>query len=100
VVLDEPNASLDADGEKSLGRAIQTLRRNGSIVIVISHRPSALAFLNMAMVLYEGRAIAFGPREEIFARIRTEAARPAPGPQPAAARNAQPVRRAVVAGSA
>jgi ATP-binding cassette, subfamily C, bacterial PrsD len=94
VVLDEPNASLDADGEKSLGRAIQTLRRNGSIVIVISHRPSALAFLNMAMVLYEGRAIAFGPREEIFARIRTEAARPA------AARNAQPARRAVVAGSA
>src|SRR4051794_15971662 len=48
VVLDEPNANLDADGENSLGQAIETLRSNGSIVIVISHRPSALAVLNMA----------------------------------------------------
>jgi ATP-binding cassette, subfamily C, bacterial PrsD len=70
VVLDEPNANLDADGENALGRAIEALRRNKCIVIVISHRPSALAVLDMAMVLYEGKAIAFGPREEIFARVR------------------------------
>ena len=70
VVLDEPNANLDADGENALHRAIDILRRNQSIVIVISHRPSALAALNMAMLLYEGKAIAFGPREEIFARVR------------------------------
>ena len=69
VVLDEPNANLDADGENALTRAIQILRQNRSIVIVISHRPSALAALNMAMVLYEGKAIAFGPCEEIFARV-------------------------------
>jgi PrtD family type I secretion system ABC transporter len=69
VVLDEPNANLDTDGENSLSRAIETLRGNGSIVIVISHRPSALSVLNMAMVLYEGRAIAFGPSEEVFARV-------------------------------
>jgi PrtD family type I secretion system ABC transporter len=95
VVLDEPNANLDADGENSLGRAIETLRSNGSIVIVISHRPSALAVLNMAMVLYEGKAIAFGPCEEIFARIR-ETGRPVPAARAAAARTAPPVRRAAV----
>jgi ATP-binding cassette subfamily C protein PrsD len=100
VVLDEPNANLDADGENSLGRAIQTLRRNGSIVIVISHRPSALAVLNMAMVLYEGKAIAFGPCDEIFARIRSQTARPGSGARPATARKAQPERRAAVAESA
>ncbi len=99
VVLDEPNANLDADGENALGRAIQTLRGSGSIVIVVSHRPSALAALNMAMVLYEGRAIAFGPREEIFARIRTEAGRPAPAAQAASARSAHSVRRPAVAES-
>jgi len=71
VVLDEPNANLDADGENALGRAIAILRRNNSIVIVISHRPSALAALDMAMVLYEGNAIAFGSREELFARVRS-----------------------------
>ena len=42
VVLDEPNANLDADGENALTRAIEILRQNQSIVVVISHRPSAL----------------------------------------------------------
>jgi ATP-binding cassette, subfamily C, bacterial PrsD len=79
IVLDEPNANLDADGENALSRAIERMRRNECIVIVISHRPSALSALNMAMVLYEGKAIAFGPREEIFARVRnTSAKAPAP----------------------
>lgn len=79
IVLDEPNANLDADGENALSLAIERMRRNGCIVIVISHRPSALAALNTAMVLYEGKAIAFGPREEIFARVRNGAARTAVG---------------------
>jgi len=106
VVLDEPNANLDADGENALSRAIHILRHNKSIVVVISHRPSALAALNMAMVLYEGKSIAFGASEEIFSRVRAgaqpaSAAHPAavtqqPGPPP----NAKTaVRRAAVAGS-
>src|SRR5689334_15407416 len=69
IVLDEPNANLDAEGENALGRAIQILRKNESIVIVVSHRPNALALLDMALVLYDGRAIAFGPSREIFARV-------------------------------
>src|SRR5215813_8464641 len=77
-VLDEPNANLDAEGENALSRAILTLRQNKSIVIVISHRPNAIATLNMAMVLYEGKSIAFGSCEEIFARVRGS-------PRPAAA---------------
>jgi ABC-type protease/lipase transport system fused ATPase/permease subunit len=79
IVLDEPNANLDADGETALSRAIETLRRGQRIVIVVSHRPSALASLNMAMVLYEGRTLAFGPREETFAQVARAAARRAPG---------------------
>ena len=92
IVLDEPNANLDADGENALCRAIQIMRHNKSIVIVISHRPSALAALNMAMVLYEGKAIAFGSCQEIFARVGGSAGRPAPAPQsiPNAKTMAQP----------
>jgi ATP-binding cassette, subfamily C, type I secretion system permease/ATPase len=74
VVLDEPNANLDADGENALVSAIETLRCEQTIVIVISHRPNALAALNMTMVLYGGRSIAFGPREEVFARVGRSAA--------------------------
>lgn len=69
VVLDEPNANLDTEGEQALTRAIQTMRAAKSIVIVISHRTSALAALDMALVLYEGKAIAFGRRDEVFARV-------------------------------
>jgi ABC-type protease/lipase transport system fused ATPase/permease subunit len=97
VVLDEPNANLDTDGENSLCQAIETLRRNGSIVIVISHRPSALAVLNTAMVLYEGRAIAFGPSEEIFARVRSGPGRAPLAAKANAARPAPAVPRAAVA---
>jgi len=101
VVLDEPNANLDAEGEAALTRAIQILRHNKCIVIVISHRPSALAALNMAMILYEGKAIAFGPSEEIFARVRTAQGLPPPAQarQPVVAPNAKTVRRAPLAES-
>ena len=92
LVLDEPNANLDADGENALTRAIQLLRLQGCIVIVISHRPSALTALNMAMVLYEGKAIAFGPCEEIFARVRNATGQAAAAKEPAVARQATPAR--------
>ena len=69
VVLDEPNANLDRDGEAALIAAIQALRRDMRIVVMVSHRPEALAALNMAAVLRQGRMVAFGPRDELFARV-------------------------------
>jgi len=94
IVLDEPNANLDAEGENALAQAIQTLRRTGSIVIVISHRPNALATLNMAIVLYEGKSIAFGTSQEVFARVRGSS--PAAPQQPAVPNN-KTTRRSVTA---
>jgi len=86
VVLDEPNANLDADGEAALTRAIEDLRKDGCIVIVVSHRPSSLSALNTAAVMYDGKMIAFGPREEIFARVANSARRQATvAPMPAKA---------------
>jgi ATP-binding cassette subfamily C protein PrsD len=103
VVLDEPNANLDADGENALSRAIQILRQNKSIVVVISHRPSALASLNMAMVLYEGKSIAFGSSQEIFSRVSATAVQSAQATRPpsaaAPAANAKQVRHTAAAGS-
>src|SRR4029078_8256685 len=64
IVLDEPNANLDADGENGLVSAIETRRNEQSIVIVISHRPNALAALNMTMVIYGGRLVSFGRPQE------------------------------------
>jgi PrtD family type I secretion system ABC transporter len=69
AVLDEPNANLDAEGEAALTRAIAIMRARRSIVIVISHRPSALAALDTALVLHKGDVLAFGPCDEVFARL-------------------------------
>src|SRR5690606_29104467 len=43
VVLDEPNANLDAAGDDALARTVMALRKAGSVVVVMSHRPSGLA---------------------------------------------------------
>ena len=69
IVLDEPNANLDASGEHALAKAIETLRRGNRIVIVVSHRSSVLTSLNMAMVLHSGSTVAFGPREHDLAQL-------------------------------
>jgi ATP-binding cassette, subfamily C, bacterial PrsD len=78
VVLDEPNANLDTDGERALAKAIDTLRNDGSIVIVVSHRSSALAMLDMALVMHQGKAVAFGTHEEVAKRM-THSTMPKPG---------------------
>ena len=81
IVLDEPNANLDAEGENALVSAIETLRKAQSIVVVVSHRSNALAALNQTMVIYEGRLIAFGPSEEVFARVARPTAPAAGAPK-------------------
>ena len=69
VVLDEPNANLDAEGEAALARAIKHVRERKAIVIVISHRLSALTELDMVLVLNKGGLLEFGPRDEVWARL-------------------------------
>jgi PrtD family type I secretion system ABC transporter len=66
VVLDEPNANLDAEGDAALASAIHGVRKRGGIVIVIAHRPSALVAVDLVLVLANGRVQAFGPKEEVL----------------------------------
>ena len=56
VVLDEPNSNLDTDGEEALTKAIAGVRARGGIAVVIAHRPSALASVDLALVMIDGRA--------------------------------------------
>ena len=77
VVLDEPNANLDADGEAALSEALAATRRRGAIVIVVAHRPAAIANLNKLLVLNEGRLRAFGPRDKVLAQSTLSTSAPA-----------------------
>ena len=45
-VLDEPNSNLDAEGETALDRAIASVRGRGGVVVIVAHRPAALAQVN------------------------------------------------------
>lgn len=69
VVLDEPNANLDAAGDAALSEAINSVRRRGGIAVVIAHRPSALAACNKVLVLEHGQVRAFGPKDEVLRGI-------------------------------
>lgn len=66
VVLDEPNANLDSEGDAALSRAIMGVRERGGIAIVIAHRPSALAAVDKVLVLAAGEMKAFGPKEDVL----------------------------------
>lgn len=69
LVLDEPNANLDAEGEQSLVRAINAARETGAMVVLIAHRPSVMQIVDKILVLREGRITQFGPRSAIAGMI-------------------------------
>ena len=75
LVLDEPNANLDNEGEEALLQALATAKANGATSIVIAHRPSLLVAADRILVLREGRVDAIGPRDEILAKIAPQFAR-------------------------
>lgn len=69
VVLDEPNANLDADGEDAVIKAISAIRARKGIVVVVAHRPSAIGAVDFVLLLEAGQTKAFGPRDEVLARV-------------------------------
>ena len=66
LVLDEPNSSLDNEGSAALNAAIKRMKANGNAVIIMAHRPSAIAECDRLMVLDGGIRKAFGPRDEVL----------------------------------
>ena len=71
LVFDEPNANLDAEGEQSLIHAIRQAKERGRAVIVMAHRPSAIAVCDRLLVMRDGMPVAFGPRDEILKQTTT-----------------------------
>ncbi|MCY6381795.1 type I secretion system permease/ATPase [Hoeflea prorocentri] len=68
VVLDEPNSNMDTEGDAALSDCIKALRASGSTVIVMAHRPSAIASVNKILMLKGGRQVDFGDKQEVLQR--------------------------------
>ncbi|MGI9513274.1 MAG: type I secretion system permease/ATPase [Anderseniella sp.] len=94
LIMDEPNANLDAEGEAALVQAVANARKRGATVIVVAHRPSALAAIDTLLMLKDGKQVAFGPKDEVLAKVlhngpaRTEKRRADPTMPKAPARTA------------
>lgn len=69
LVLDEPDASLDQNGEQALLKAIRGARTRGGIVVVMSHRRAVLNAVDLVLALDGGRPLAFGPKELVMQRL-------------------------------
>ena len=69
IVLDEPNASLDAEGEQALMSAIEAMKANGSTVVIISHKIGVFRVADKLLAMRDGRMELFGPRDAVMARL-------------------------------
>ncbi len=69
IVLDEPNANLDVEGDVALSNAILALKERNAAVVVVAHRPSAIAHVDRLLMLVEGEPRAYGPRDEVLMKI-------------------------------
>ena len=117
VVLDEPNAHLDQEGEIALSRAIAQIRARKGVIVAVSHRRGIMESVNLVAVVADGEMKTIGPRDEVLKRLaeqaegmRKQAAQtaqgtqtaqaspapvhPFPGPAPASSRHAGPVAAA------
>jgi len=78
VVMDEPNASLDNEGEAALTSAIKTMKENGQTVVVITHKPSLLSVVDKILVLRAGLVEMLGPRDEVMSKFTRPTSVPTP----------------------
>ena len=77
IVLDEPNANLDAEGEAALSAVLKELKARGVTTILVGHRPTMMSQLDKLALLNDGALEAFGPPARVLQRLRPVAVRPA-----------------------
>jgi PrtD family type I secretion system ABC transporter len=69
LILDEPNANLDSTGELALQQSLAAHSKKGRSVVIVSHRASVLGHVDYILLLQDGKAPLWGPRDEMLARL-------------------------------
>ena len=86
IVLDEPNANLDAVGEQALVQAVAAMKQARRTVVIVTHKTNILGVVDYVLVMNEGSVQLAGPRDEVLASImgpRVVASPPEPVAAPA-----------------
>lgn len=76
VVLDEPNANLDTEGDAALIEAIRAVKEIGATLVVISHRPNVMRVMDKILVLKEGALALIGPTDEVLSKLTAPTVQP------------------------
>ncbi|MDP3377241.1 MAG: type I secretion system permease/ATPase [Brevundimonas sp.] len=84
LVLDEPNANLDQEGEAALTQAIKGATARGASVLMVAHRAGVLGIADRLLMLREGTVQIEGPRDEVMMRLNPGRAKPTVVPPPGA----------------
>ena len=66
IVMDEPNANLDTDGEVALARAIAHMKALGRTIIFVTHKTNLLAYADKILILQNGTVARMGDRDEVL----------------------------------
>lgn len=82
LVLDEPNAHLDAEGDAALLRAISEYKLAGHTILVVNHKLGLLPIIDKLLLMRDGRIEMFGPRDEVLQHLAPHRLRPVPAPHP------------------
>jgi len=69
LVLDEPNSALDSEGTEALNLAVRDFKKAGNSVLLMTHRPVAIAECDTLMVLEKGTVVSMGPRDEVMKKM-------------------------------
>jgi ATP-binding cassette subfamily C protein PrsD len=69
VVLDEPNSNLDHDGDTALTQAVLGIRKRGGIIVIVTHRQTAIVGVGHLAVMADGHIQAFGPKEDVLQKV-------------------------------
>jgi len=69
IILDEPNANLDAEGEAALLATLERAKKRGTTIVLISHKPSVFALADKILLLINGQISDYGPRDEVLGRL-------------------------------
>jgi len=69
LILDEPNSSLDAEGEQQLTETLRAAKARGATILVVAHRMSILEVVDTLMVIRDGRVATMGPRDEVVKQL-------------------------------
>lgn len=76
LVLDEPNSNLDDQGEKELVEALRRIKSQGCTIVVITHRTMVLQCVDKILIMKDGVAVNFGPKDQVLASLTAPAAVP------------------------